>query len=337
MLPHIISTQKESYGKRIIDISELVDVFEAQEGLIYQIIGKTGMGKTYYSTYLAMHYLKQGYAVYTTWHLNLPEKYDERKDFSKLFWSVLFPWRKRFYEFDFKKNWHHVDINREDLIDYVSGLTDCILMMDEGQDIFDARERADKTTRKSLTRTRHLRKTLYIISQRAQAVDVTARANVTYFYKCVKTWRIYWPFKNFFKVYRTEEMDNQNYPIWEDVQNDWKAEVFYKGFAKNSIYNLYNSWYLRAGIPKSQEVKFNAYDLSWIERLKSVLFYDVISLEKLRRWVNSDILTEDYSDKVKNLELSPTIKNEEPIKEVKLDNGKQKSPRKLVLKGSEEA
>lgn len=298
MLPSFISDQKDTFGKRVIDISQLVDVFEAQEGLIYQIIGKTGNGKTYYSTFLAYYYLLQGYSVYTTWRLNLPKKYDERSVLGKLILRTLFFWKKRFYVFDLEKNWKFVDIDRPDLIEFVSSLTDCILFMDEGQDIFDARERADKTTRKSLTRTRHLRKTLYIVSQRAQAVDVTARANVTFFYKCVKTWRIYWPFATFFKVYRTEEMDNQNYPIWEDVQADWKAEVHYKGFAKQKIYNMYNSWYLRAGIQKSQEVNFEAYDLTLWERIKAIATYPVIDFKKL-------VKTQNYADKVKQLSTEP--------------------------------
>ncbi len=323
MLPHTISKEKGSYGKRVIDISQLVDVFEAQEGLIFQIIGKTGNGKTYYATFLAYYYLLQGYTVYTTWKLNLPKKYDERNVLGKLIWRTLFFWNKRFYVFDLEKNWHYVDIDRPDLINFVATRTDCIFMMDEGQDIFDSRERADKTTRKSLTRTRHLRKTLYIISQRAQAVDVTARANVTFFYKCVKTWRIYWPFRSFFKVYRTEEMDNQNYPIWEDVQADWQAELFWKGFARDSIYNMYNSWYLRAGIEKSQEVNFEAYDLTLWERIKAIALYNVFDFKRLTK-------TEGYAEKVKKLnieaikqdiklspQLSPDV-GKKPLKEVLL-------------------
>lgn len=311
MLPTKISRETNTYGKRVIDISQLVDVFEAQEGLLYQIIGKTGNGKTYQATRMALEYLKQGYSVYTTWHLNIPKKYDERKVFSKLFWKTIFFWNKRFYVFDFEKNWHYIDIDRPDLIDFVSNLTDCILFMDEGQDIFDARERADKTTRKSITRTRHLRKSLYVVSQRAQAVDVTLRANITFFYKCVKTWRIYWPFRDFFKVYRTEEMDNQNYPIWEDIQNDWKAELWYKGFARSDIYNAYNSWYLRAGIKKSQEVNFEAYDLNLWEKIKALSTFNVFNFKRFKK-------TDNYSDKIKSLE-KPLLR---PLKEV-LTNKKE--------------
>jgi hypothetical protein len=256
----------DNLGKRVIDIGELVDVFEAQEGEIQHIIGKTGNGKTYEGTRRALELLKQGCIVYTTWNLILPDYYDEREDWTKLFWKTLF-FRKRFYKFDYKHNWKFLDIDRPDLIQFVSGLTDCTVFLDEGQDIFDSRERIDKSSRKILTRTRHMKKTLIIISQRAQAVDVTARANVTFYYKCIKTWAWFWPFKTYFKVYRTEEMDINNFPIWEDLSTDWTAPLWKSHFGNKAVYSAFNSWYLRAGVPKSQEVHFEAYDLSTFQKI----------------------------------------------------------------------
>lgn len=259
-------------GVKVRDLSELVDTFEAQEGEIQQIIGKTGNGKTYEGTRRALEYLKRGYIVYTTWKLILPDVYDERQNLLPLLARTLF-FKSRFYKFDFRKNWHFLDIDRPDLNQYLAGLTDCIVFLDEGQDVFDSRERPDKPTRKILTRTRHMRKTLIIISQRAQAVEVTARANVTYFYRCEKTVAWFWPFKAYFKVYRTEEMDDSNFPIWEERMPDgemWKAPVWHSHFADQKIYDTYNSWYLRAGVAKSQEVYFEAYDLTFKDKVKSI-------------------------------------------------------------------
>lgn len=270
---------EQGMGKKVVDIGQLVDLFEAQEGEIQHIIGKTGNGKTYEGTRRALEYLKSGYTVYTTWQLILPDFYDEREDKGKLFWKTLL-FRKRFYKFDYKNNWHFLDIDRPDLIQFVAGLTDCIVFLDEGQDIFDSRERIDKASRKVLTRTRHMRKTLIIISQRAQAVDVTARANVTFYYKCVKTRAWFWPFKTYFKVYRTEEMDQTNFPIWEDLMTDWQAEVWQSHFASAEVYRSYNSWYLRAGVPKSQEIKFDAYDLTVWEKVK--LFFTFKKKEEFK-------------------------------------------------------
>lgn len=258
-----------SVGKKR-DISQLVNVFEHEEGVIEQIIGKTGNGKTYEGTRRALADLHKGRVVYTTWQLILPEYYDERENKLTVLKNILLG-RKTFYKFDYKKNWHYLDIDRPDLVEYVANLTDCIVYLDEGQDVFDSYEgRAmSAVKRKSLTRTRHLRKTLVIISQRAQAVAVTARANVTFFYKCVKTRAWFWPFVPYFKVYRTEDMDENNFPIWESGAGErkWKASVWYSGFPDKRVYNAYNSWYLREGIKKSQEVNFEAYDVNWLGKL----------------------------------------------------------------------
>ncbi len=260
----------QEVGKRVRDLTELVDAFQAQEGEVQQIIGKTGNGKTYEASRRTLEYLKQGVIVYTTWKMTLPDFYDERTDPVKLFWRTLF-FRKRFYKFDYKKNWRFLDIDRPDLIKFLSTLTDCVVMMDEGQDVFDSRQRMEQESRKTITRTRHMHKTLIIISQRAQAVDVTARANVTFFYKCVKTWAWFWPFATYFKVYRTEEMDAANFPIWEELSTGWVAELWKSHFARQEVYDSYDSWYLRAGQQKSQEVYFEAYDLSTWEKLKMLL------------------------------------------------------------------
>lgn len=261
----------KNIGKRIVNIDDLVSIFEAQEGEIHQIIGKTGNGKTYEGTRRALEYLEQGQIVYTTWRMILPEYYDERHNKFLVFLRLIF-FKKNFYKFDYKNNWRYLDIDRPDLIEFVSNLTDCIVFLDEGQDIFDSYEGRgmSQVKRKSITRTRHLRKTLIVISQRASAVAVTFRANVVFFYRCVKTWVWWWPFRTFFKVYRTEEMDDANNPVWEKPLEKWTAELWRSGFANKKVYNAYNSWYLREGIIKSQEVLFEAYQLSILDKIKAL-------------------------------------------------------------------
>jgi hypothetical protein len=143
-------------------------------------------------------------------------------------------------------------------------------MLDEGQDVFDSHERAGKAARQSITRTRHMHKTLIIISQRAQAVDVNARANVTWFYLCVKKQFLFW---TRFKVYKTDDIDqSNNYPIW--VRHDstgrevWHAPLFHSGAPKKRIYDAYDSWYMRQEMIKSQDLKIEAYTLSFGDRWK---------------------------------------------------------------------
>jgi len=254
-------------GKKIVDISELLEVFEAQEGAIESWSGKIGNGKTYGAVRRAIRDLQKGRVVYTNFRMNLDNVVaDQRKSLPHAFFNFLF-FRKRFYNIDIKKNWHYYDLDDPGIVDFIASLTDCIVYADEGQDIFDSYEgtKMSKKKRKSLTRTRHLNKTLVIISQRPQAIAVTARANVNVFYRCVKAWS--WPFL-YFKVYATEEVDAQNMPIWEN--EEYLHESY---FGSNEIYNAYNTHELRAGIPKSQEVHFEAYELNFIERLKLLLSF----------------------------------------------------------------
>lgn len=267
-------------GRKIIDVTPLLDLFEAQEGEVEHIIGKTGMGKTYEATRRALKYLYSGYTVYTTWRLNLPDYYDEREHFWPIFRNLILG-RKNFFRFDLKKNWIYVDLasyeDKEGIVDtialakYLHTRTDCIFMLDEGQDVFDSHKKSGQITRQTITRTRHMHKTLIVISQRAQAVDVTARGNVTYFYKCEKR---NFPFlRAWFTVYRTDEIDeSSNYPIW--ARHDatgravWKAAKYHSGFARKEIYAAYDSWYMRKQMIKSQEISLDAYQLGLLDKIR---------------------------------------------------------------------
>ncbi len=263
---------QQPIGKKIVDITPFLDLFEAQEGEVQHIIGKTGQGKTYEATRRARQYLFSGYTVYTTWRLNLPEYYDEREHF----WPVLrnlILFRKNFFRFNLKKNWNYVNLDHflvdglmdsEKLSIFLAKITDAIFMLDEGQDVFDSHQRSGKIARQTITRTRHMHKTLIVISQRAQAVDVTARGNVTYFYKCEKASFPFFP--EYFSVYRTDEIDEgSNYPIWARHDSTgritWKAPKWHGGFAKKYIYDMYDSWYMRQQMIRSQDIHLDAFDL----------------------------------------------------------------------------
>lgn len=273
-------------GSRVVDISGALEVFDAQEGEVQMIIGKTGMGKTYEGTRRALNFLYNGQVVYTTWRLNLPDYYDEREHI----WPIvrnIFLARSTFYRFDFKENWKYVDLHSFDdekgifdtakFAEFLATRTNCIFMLDEGQDTFDSHSKSTKLARQSITRTRHMHKTLIIISQRAQAVDVNARANVTFFYRCEK--RSWFGFSRFV-VRRTDDIDeSNNFPIW--VRHDstgrtvWKAPVWFSGWASKRIYNAYDSWYMRQEMVKSQDLKIAVYKLPSRDRwsaLKTLLF-----------------------------------------------------------------
>lgn len=279
-------------GKRIIDISELIGMFEAGEGEVQHIIGKTGMGKTYEATRRALKYLRAGNVLYTTWKLNLPDHYDQRERFFTVLKNIIL-FRKNFFRFDYKKNWHYVNLDdflddegimdTEKLAIFLATRTDCIFMLDEGQDVFDSHKRAGQIARQSITRTRHMHKTLIIISQRAQAVDVTARGNVTFFYKCVK--RSWWFLGDYFKVYITDEIDEtNNQPLW--VRHDsqgretWKAPIYFSGWGKKRVYDAYDSWYMRKNMVRSQQIHLDAYELGMIDKIR-MLFRIIFRSKKL--------------------------------------------------------
>lgn len=276
-------------GKRVIDVSSIIERFEAQEGEVQHIIGATGQGKTYEATRRALQFLYSGYVVYTTWRLNLPEYYDEREHIWPVIRNLLL-FRKEFYRINLHQNWHYVDLDKYNYPDddkknagvfdterfakFLASRTDCIFMLDEGQDTFDSHQRAGKIARQSITRTRHMHKTLIIISQRAQAVDVNARGNVTYFYKCEKT---SWPFiPSYFRVYRTEQIDeHNNYPLWVRHNSvgdvTWEAQVWHSGFARKRIYNAYDSWYMRKQMVRSQNLKIDGFTLSGFDKFRALL------------------------------------------------------------------
>jgi hypothetical protein len=100
-----------------------------------------------------------------------------------------------------------------------------------------------------------------------------------YYYKCVKTLAFWWPFKWYFKIYRTEDLDDMNNPVWENRLDGIKPYVWASHFANKEVYNAYNSWYLRAGIKKSQEVRFEAYTVPYFDRFK-LLFRAIFKKNK---------------------------------------------------------
>lgn len=270
-----------SIGKKI-DITDLVEQFEAKEGDVEHIIGQTGQGKTYEATRRALHYLQRGEVVYTTWRLNLPDFYDQRESIGHVIMNLIF-FRKNFFRFEYKKNWHFVNLDdyldKEGVFDtdkfsrFLSSRTDCIFMLDEGQDVFDSHQRAGKIARQSITRTRHMHKKLIIISQRAQAVDVNARGNVTWFYKCECMSIPFLP--KFFRVYMTQDIDNSsNYPIW--VRHDatgeeiWKADLYHSGFARKEVYEAYDSWYMRKSMKRSQDLYLSGYEVGFYDKIRLI-------------------------------------------------------------------
>jgi len=272
-------------GTKVLN-EELIGLFQAEEGGIESWTGGIGEGKTYGASLRAVRDLEQGNVVYTSWPMILDKlNGDQRKNFWQILRNII-TFNKRFFKFDIQKNWHYIDyedrstwhIERTtdkgekyleyytDFVEFLTNLTDCIVYLDEGQDIFDSYEgtKMSKSKRKVLTRTRHLRKTLVIISQRYQAIPPTARRNVKVFHKHVKAFTIFG--RPFFKVYSTSELDNSDMPVF-----DPNAKASDRYWGQKRIFETFNSWYLRGGIPISQDIHFEAFDFSFIDRFRLLL------------------------------------------------------------------
>lgn len=245
-------------GNRVEEI-ELLDLFTPQAGEITQRYGRIGSGKTYGATADVLDELARGHVVYVNWKLNF-EGFDQRLSLLHIIGSIMFPWKKRFYHFP-KENLKFIQID-ENFIDTFSKLTDCSVYLDEGHVVFDSYEMAKMNMKKrtAVLHTRHFDRSINIISQRPTAIHVMMRANVNRFYKYEKL--IGSPFIIF---RRTEFQDMIDETVDEDKPLSTKLY-----FGKKRIFNMYNSKYLRGDTPDSQHVKFEAYDLSLLDKLKAL-------------------------------------------------------------------
>jgi len=263
-------------GQQVMN-TDLLDVFSASEGSINMYYGLIGNGKTYAATSDILDLLKQGKVVYCNWTINVSDFDDRDSGFMSFMNFILF--RKRYYLIPCAKNLHF--FNPEDfedtsaLVEWLSKLNDCHIFFDEGQDMFDSYEgtRFSKAKRRLILHTRHYHRTLNIISQRPTAIQVSARGNVNRFYKCVKL--ASWPWVRFAR-YEFQEMTGE-------TVNEAVDPVSKKTYWGNSrVFNAYNTDYLAEGIPKSQQVFFEAFDLGFFERSRLLVHHFLSVFSALR-------------------------------------------------------
>jgi hypothetical protein len=256
------------YGNRIEEV-ELLDVFPASEGMICQYYGRIGSGKTYASTHDVLDLLRRGKVVYANWRINY-NGYDERLSRFRIFVSLVFPWIKRFYYFP-KKNLQYYEISNawaveqgyKDFDAWVKSRTDCYIFADEGHVWMDsyASTRIPMERRNLPLHTRHFNRTICIISQRPTAIHVTMRANVNIFYKCEKIWQ----WGGLLRFKRTEYQDLVNESVDEDEEKEISRKYYW---GKKKVFESYDTKYLRGSQPISQKVAFEAYKVSYWQKIK---------------------------------------------------------------------
>jgi len=262
--------KEQDLGLKVVS-DDLIDVFEASEGSINMYYGLIGNGKTYAATADILDLLKQGKVVYANWRINVDD-FDDRENFFMVLRGLLFPWKKRYFKIPCSKNLHFFDPTEFEttfeLVEFLSNLNDCHIFFDEGQDMFDSYEgtKFSKAKRRLILHTRHYHRTLNIISQRPTAIQVSARGNVNRFYKCVKLNS--WPRPRFAR-FEFQEMSGET--VDETVEPISKKSYW----ASNIVFNAYNTDYLSEGIPKSQVVHFEAFDLTYKDRLRA--FFSLFS------------------------------------------------------------
>ena len=274
-------------GTRVLEI-DLVDAFSASEGSINMYYGLIGNGKTYAATSDILDLLKQGKVVYANWHI-LVSDFDDRESFFMIVMNTLL-FRERFYRIPCAKNLHYFDADTAkpcqcgqthsfdstgELVEWLSGLNDCHIFFDEGQDMFDSYEgtRFSKAKRRLILHTRHYHRTLNIISQRPTAIQVSARGNVNRFYKCVKLATLFG--RPRFARYEFQEMTGE-------TVDETKEPISEKRYWGNTeVFSAYNTDYLAEGIEKSQQVFFEAFDLTFKDKIQA--FKNLFSRLKARK------------------------------------------------------
>jgi len=266
---------KDPKGGRIVPREELIEIFQATEGEINMIYGKIGNGKTYCATAMIIEKLKEGKVIYCNWRV-IVQDFDERDSFGQVLINLLL-FQKRFYKIPRAQNLYFFDVDdgcfdhtgrmlvkfdgTASVVEYFSSLNDCEIFWDEGQDMFDSYEgtKFSKAKRRLILHTRHYHRTLYIISQRPTAIQVSARGNVNRFYKCVKIGSFLG--RPRFARYEFQDMTGETV----DELAEPESTVVYWG--KDEIFNAYNTDYLSEGIEKSQSVFFEAFDLTTFEKI----------------------------------------------------------------------
>jgi len=262
---------------KTIPVEELLEIFDAEEGSINLYYGLIGHGKTYAATADILELLKQGKVVYCNWHINV----DDFDDRTSLFMNLknLITFNSIYFRIPCKQNLHYFDPlayeNNQELILWLSKLNDCHIFFDEGQDIFDSYEgtRTSKEKRRLVLHTRQYHRTLNIITQRPTAIQVSARGNISRFYKCEKI--ASWPWVQFI---RTEYQAMKN----ETVDEESEPVSVKKYYASQKVFSAYNTNYLSQGIPKSQNVFFEAYEVTFLEKLR-FLFSSIVNILFSRR------------------------------------------------------
>jgi len=140
---------------------------------------------------------------------------------------------------------------------------DCHLFVDEGWWLLPSMDKISMEELTFILSTRHMSRTINIISQRTMNIAKTARGMVNRYYKCE---RKNIPFFLYFKRTEFQQMADEN--VDENEDNIVSLKVYR---ARSKVLNIYNSKYLRSAFIQSQKLYIQAYQLTAKERLRALL------------------------------------------------------------------
>lgn len=237
-----------------LDAEQLREFFRPVDGTVNFYYGKIGNGKTYAATADILDYLRRGHIVWANWKIDFPE-FDQRNSLPHTLMHFIF-FKKQYFRYP-PENLRYIDpdnINIEEL----GKIANAHIFLDEGQWTLNSYEgnKINIDKRKLVLHTRHYNRSLNIISQRTQAIHVTARGQVNRFYKCEKKLSRPWLI---FK--RTEFQDMK-----EDDVDETKPIAVKVYFASKYIMKAYDTHAMRGKDVNEQVPKFEVYELNFKER-----------------------------------------------------------------------
>lgn len=255
---------------------ELEELSPPDEGSVNLYYGLIRSGKTYGATADILEELEQGRVVYATWPV-LVSDYDDRRDSFRLFASLVFPWRRRFYVIEQARNFHYIDAEKGEVdgvptfdpsspvgyVNYLNTLNHCSLYIDEAWRVIDSYKGVSVSTdvRSLILVTGHKYRTVNLIAQRPTSIHVTARGNVNRFYRFEKDYFFGFPrfARTEFQAMSGETVDETSDPV--SVKTYW---------GRSKVFNAYNSWYY-GELEPIHKPYFCAYDLSYTTRVRYFL------------------------------------------------------------------
>lgn len=296
--------QLASTGTPIEVTERFLSSIVPDEGELNLIYGRIGQGKTTYAVTCMMQDLMRGQAVYSSFRIDW-SGFDERQSFLHLFVGLLFPWYRVYRRFP-RENWHYLDCYAPDIWDTLQKLNDCKIYFDDViVKLFDSYEKTGfaKSKRQWAFETRHYDRSIILVTQRPNQVQVALRSQVNRFYKCQKLFRIPFLRRPFLRVLEYQDMVSDN--VNEAVKPDSKKLYI----PKKKVLNAFNTKYLRRGQEPSQRVFVDFFRLSYREKLLSFfsLLYSSLSRTRLKAGAGSPLGGNEQGTALKMAERLNTV------------------------------